>query len=324
MNRKLIFVGLLLGLFIFPLFLNIHKVNADDGHSKSYEEPQRNLADIAPPGTDGDACQGQQRGITDLSALLEKCRGDQDGAQGELDLHKTLLEESGRTLTATQSALDKALAEVAQNFSQSQEANDQIKELSGQLEESGRTLTATQSALDKALAEVAQNFSQSQEANDQIKELSGQLEESRTRAAGVSSMIEATIEELTNQLSASEARAAAAEEQISSLTSRLEALSPPAQHPVADEPVPNTAEFSRLYFGNDTYADFHEPITLSRPKGYEKVEFTTCSTRKTDEPVPDTAELCTLYFGDGSKYAQFPASTPCGDLQTEYGKLFVQ
>ena len=282
MNRKLIFVGLLLGLFIFPLFLNIHKVNADDGHSKSYEEPQRNLADIAPPGTDGDACQGQQRGITDLSALLEKCRGDQDGAQGELDLHKTLLEESGRTLTATQSALD------------------------------------------KALAEVAQNFSQSQEANDQIKELSGQLEESRTRAAGVSSMIEATIEELTNQLSASEARAAAAEEQISSLTSRLEALSPPAQHPVADEPVPNTAEFSRLYFGNDTYADFHEPITLSRPKGYEKVEFTTCSTRKTDEPVPDTAELCTLYFGDGSKYAQFPASTPCGDLQTEYGKLFVQ
>ena len=29
MNRKLIFVGLLLGLFIFPLFLNIHKVNAE-------------------------------------------------------------------------------------------------------------------------------------------------------------------------------------------------------------------------------------------------------------------------------------------------------
>ena len=38
MNRKLIFVGLLLGLFIFPLFLNIHKVNAVDNEPQMIME----------------------------------------------------------------------------------------------------------------------------------------------------------------------------------------------------------------------------------------------------------------------------------------------
>ena len=113
MNRKLIFVGLLLGLFIFPLFLNIHKVNADDKAPVMLDEGCTSGTDTqritcytnndlayrerifelevylaeSRAGTDGDACQEQQQGITDISALLQTCRGDQGPARGSGAVH---------------------------------------------------------------------------------------------------------------------------------------------------------------------------------------------------------------------------------------------
>ena len=164
MNRKLIFVGLLLGLFIFPLFLNIHKVNADDKAPVMLDEGCTSGTD-----TQRITCYKNndlayrerilelERGISELQTTrMEVSQGQQQGIQEERVAH-----EENENLKI-----------------QLKDANDQIKELSGQFEESGRTLTATESALDKALAEVAQNFSQLQEANDQLKELSGQFEES--------------------------------------------------------------------------------------------------------------------------------------------------
>ena len=100
MNRKLIFVGLLLGLFIFPLFLNIHKVNADVVN----EEPQMIMEGCPDRGgpieerlqchINNDLAYRErilelERGISELQTTrMEVSQGQQQGIQEERVAHE--------------------------------------------------------------------------------------------------------------------------------------------------------------------------------------------------------------------------------------------
>jgi hypothetical protein len=247
MNRKLIFVGLLLGLFIFPLFLNIHKVNADDkapvmnklagcqngtalagcqngtaeeriecykNNDKAYDERiecytnndkayRERIFELevylaeSRAGTDGDACQGQQQGITDLSALLQTCRDDHAEAQRQYDVQKGLLENS-RT----------SEAELARD----------------------RRAFSKQLSASEARANVAE---------EQIKSLTSILE----ARSPLTEQLTAEVQRLTVNLESCNATRLAREgmltQQVSECKQDQAQHAQSAQHPVADEPVPD-------------------------------------------------------------------------------------
>jgi peptidoglycan hydrolase CwlO-like protein len=218
MNRKLIFVGLLLGLFIFPLFLNIHKVNADDkapvmlsagctsgtalaecqngtaeeriecykkndkaygdriecytNNDKAYRERilelERNLLDNEPPGTDGDACQEQQQGITQLSDLLLQCREDHAAAKEEIGHSQRKIEDTQIVVTEHAQTISDLSNQLAESKTRAAPLEEQIRSLTSTLQEQApqnvqltaevqrlkADLLATQQRLNNAEAEL--------------------------------------------------------------------------------------------------------------------------------------------------------------------------